>query len=447
VKDIRQEWLEIVRDFIGLWDRFGMLYLDAVAPDEVTDAREDEFLEFQGAMVEQLVRVVEFERERFDIQGQVMSVINDAPSLRYLSRQSEFQQRRLRQRWAEAGEALVKLRNYCETYSAKLDKTSRLELVRRANPFWNPTEGSFQATLTKLVSGPSTFFAGLRPGHEEKTNWFLFKALVIPTLIAFLALAIIHLGTVEKMSFNFGETSGLYPDREGFVPRLLAFVFILLGILIVTLITTVVLMLLAFLHVAMLHGAFKLFGGKADVRMTHKIVVYGAAACLAIVTMPYLIVLQVIGAHRVHRIPPGLAPFAWLIGTALLGAVVMAALFGVYHFTDQIPKPGEFVQVTSMDAGLYAYEPDSKTVMRRVRGVPAGSRLDYEGATELPIAQGVKATLYRVKHKGDVLYLQQTDGKILEFRNKQIPAFLLEETWRRLKLVVERLSRELGTAD
>ena len=444
MKDIREQWLETVRDFIGLWDRFGTLYLDGITADEVTDAREDEFLEFQGAMVEQLVRVVEIERDRFDVHGLVMSVIHDAPSLRYLSRQSEFQQRRLRQRWAETGEALVKLKNFCETYSAKLDKTSRLEAVRRLNPFWNPTEGSFQATLTKLAAGPVTFFAGLRPGHEEKTNWFLLKVLIIPALIVFLALAIIHLGIVKQMSFNFGETSGLYPDREGWAPQLLAFLFILLGIVILGLVTTVVLMVLALLHVGTLHAALKLFGGKADMRMTHKIVAYGDAALVAIITAPYLIVLQIIGAHKVHKVAPGLAPFAWVLGAAFLAVVVLAVMFAVYHFTDQIPPTGQLVEVTKIDAKLYAYEAGGKTPLRPTQDIAAGAPLDYEGTAELPLGQGATASVYRVRYKGDKLYLPRTDGEIKEFRSSQIPVYMLELTWRKLMHVVDKLSRGLG---
>ncbi|MBN1919336.1 MAG: hypothetical protein JW889_15645 [Verrucomicrobia bacterium] len=444
MKDIREEWLGTVRDFIGLWDRFGMLYLDAIAPDEVTDAREDEFLEFQGAMVEQLVRVVEVERDRFDLHGLTMSVIHDAPSLRYLARQSEFQQRRLRQRWAEVGEVLLKLRSYCETYSPRSDKTSRLELVRRANPFWNPTEGSFQATLTKLVVGPVTFFSGLRPGRDEKTNRFLFKVVVIPALIVFLVLAIIHRDTVEQMAFNFGETSGLYPDREDLVPKLMAYFFILLGIFLLGLVTSLVLMVLALLHAAMLHVAFKLFGGKANLTMTYKIVVYGSGALVAIITAPYLIVLQIIGANRVHRIAPVLAPFAWLIGTALLAGLVLAVMFGVYHFTGQIPEPGQFVKVTVIDATLYSPDPGGKTTLSPAEKVAAGVRLDYEETTERPVGQGAKVEVYRVKHKGEVRYLPCTDGVLDEFRSKQLPVYMLRLTWDKLIFVVRRLSRGLG---
>lgn len=442
MKDLRQQWLETVRDFIGLWDRFGTLYLDGFPPDEVTDEREDEFLAFEGTMVERLVRVVEFERDRFDLESQVMAVIHDAPSLRWLSRQSDFQQRRLRQRWAEAGESLTKLSNFCETYSPKFDKTTRLEEVRRINPFWNPAEGGFQATLMKLVSGPVTFFAGLRPSPQDKANWFLFKVLIVPTLIVFLALAIIHLKTVQQMAFNFGETSGILPDREGFAPKLIAHLFALLGVLILGLVTTAVLMLLALLHTGTLHAAFKLFGAKGDMRTTHRIVAYGSGAFVTIITAPYTLILEMIGAHKAHKVPPGLAPFAWIIGTALLVVIVLGVMFAAYYFTDQIPQAGEYVEVTGIGAKLY--KPISASSVIVGDSAETGARYTYKGRATKAVSKDQRLEFLQVDDHGDERYLRTDAGVVKEFKTNQIPIFVLELTWNKLMFVVRRLSGELG---
>jgi len=444
VKTYQKSWLETVQDFVGLWGRFDALYLRGVTADEVTDSREDEYLQFQGAMVERLVKLVEVERNKFDAHDLVMAVIHDASSLRVLSRQSEFQRKRLRQHWTETSEALSKLRRWCETYSPKLDKTTRLQEVRRLNPFWNPAGGGFTATLMKLVIGPVTFFQGLRRGREKKTNWFLFKILIIPLLLVFLVLAIVHLETVQQMAANFGETSGLLPEREGIVPKLLIHVFALGGVVILSLVGTVVLMLLAFLHVGTAHLVAKLFGGKEDIAMSHKIIVYGAAPVVAIVTAPYAIVLQVIGTYKTQKIPPALAPLAWLVGTVLALAIVFGALFGTYYFTGQIPDKGEYVQVTAI--GATTYEP-VRPRSRRVKAgkeIPSGVRLECKGETKKKITNGPVAEFYEVVYQGNETLVRQQDGVIKEFRRSQIPLLVLELTREKVSFVITRLSREIG---
>ncbi len=444
MKTYQKRWLETVQDFVGLWDRFDALYLRGVTADEVTDSREDEYLQFQGAMVEQLVKLAEVERNKFDVHDLVMAVIHDAPSLRILSRQSDFQRKRLRQRWGEASEALSKLRHWCETYSPKLDKTSRLQEVRRLNPFWDPAGGGFTATVMKLAIGPVTFFQGLRHGREKKTNWFLFKILIIPLLIAFLILAIIHLETVQQMAANFGETSGLLPEREGIVPRLLIHVFALVGVLIVSLIGTVVLMLLAFLHVGTAHVVAKLFGTKENITMTHKVIVHGAAPVVAVVTAPYAIVLQIIGTCKTLKIAPGLAPFAWLIGTVLALAIVFGALFGTYYFTGQIPDGGEYARVTAVGATTYEPVRPGSNRVKAGEEIPSGARLDYKGETKKKIVDGPVTEFCEVVYQGNETLVRQEDCEIKQFQRSQIPLLVLELTRDKVSFVITRLSRGIG---
>jgi hypothetical protein len=444
LKEYQRKWLETLRDFTGLWDRFDTLYLQGITLDEVTEEREDEFLQFQGAMVEQLVKVGTIDHGRFDVHDLVMAVIHDAPSLGHLARQSDFQRRRLRQSWGEASQALSKLSRFCETYTPKLDKTSRLQEVRRANPFWDPAGGGFQATLTKLAIGPVTFFAGLRPSRDEKANWFLFKILIIPLILVFLVLAIANLETVQQMARNFGETSGLLPEAEGFVPKLLIHAFALVGVLILALVATVVLMILALLHEMTLHAVFKIFGGKSDFKMTRRIVIYGAAPIVAIITAPYAIVLQMIGANKAQKIPPVLAPFAWLIGTALLVVLVLAILFAVYHFTGQIPSPGEYVQVKGLGATLYEPRSLGSTQVRQGGEIASGRRLEYKGEMTGKLPNKQSADFYRVVVDGQEKLLLKDDGEIKEFRRAQIVLLLFELTRDKVMFVVTRLSRELG---
>jgi hypothetical protein len=444
VKTYQKCWLETVQDFIGLWDRFDALYLRGITADEVTDSREDEYLQFQGAMVEQLVKVVEVEHNKFDVHDLVMAVIHDAPSLRILSRQSEFQRKRLRQHWTEASDALSKLQRWCETYSPKLDRASRLQQVRRLNPFWDPAGGGFTATLLKLVIGPVTFFQGLRPGPDKKANWFLFKVLIIPLLIFFLILAIVHLEPVQQMATNFGETSGLLPEREGVVPKLLIHIFALVGIVILSLVAAAVLMLLAFLHVFTVHLMARLFGTKQNIGMTHKVIAYGAAPIVAIVTVPYAIVLQIIGAWKTLKIPPGLAPGAWLFGTVLAVLIVFGALFGTYYFTGQIPDPGQYVRVTAI--GARAYERAGLGTNRVKPGdeIPSGTRLEYKGETKRKTADGSVAEFYKVTYQGNETLVPQEDGEIRQFQSSRIPLLVVELTCDKVSFVIRRLSREIG---
>ena len=444
MKTYQKSWLETVQDFVGLWDRFDALYLRGVTADEVTDSREDEYLQFQGAMVEQLVKLVEVERKKFDAHDLVMAVIHDAPSLRALSRQSDFQRKRLRQHWTEASEMLLKLRHWCETYSPKLDKTTRLQEVRRLNPFWNPAGGGFTATLTKVAVGPVTFFEGLRPGREKKTNWFLFKILIIPLLLVFLVLAIVNLETVQQMAANFGETSGLLPEREGVVPKLLIHVFALAGLSILSLVGSVVLMLLACLHVGTAHLAAKLFGGKEDIAMTHKIIVYGAVPVVAIITAPYAIVLQIIGTWKTQRVPPVLAPLAWLIGTVLALAIVFGILLGTYYFTGQIPDEGEYVQVTAIEATTYKPVRPGSNRVKKGEEIPSGVRLEYKGETKKKVGKGPVADFYEVVYHGNETLVRQEDSAVRELRRSQIPLLVLQLTREKVSFVITRLSREIG---
>lgn len=442
MKTYQKQWLETAHDFIGLWDRFDTLYLQGILLEEVTEEREDEFLQFEGTMVEQLVKVGEVERGRFSLHDLVMAVVHEALSLRHLARQSDFQRRRLRQHWTEAADALSKLYRFCETYTPKVEKTTRLEEVRRLNPFWDPAGGGFQATLTKIAVGPATFFSGLRPGRDEKSGWFLFKIVIIPSLLVFLVLAISHLSTVQQMAYNFTLETGLLDTNEGFVPKLMIHVFALLGVALLALVTSAVLMVLSVLHAGTLHVAFKLFGGKQDFQMSRKITVYGGAPVVAIVTAPYAIVLQMIGAAKTQKLPPVLAVLAWLVGTALLAALVLGVMFVAYHFTGQIPEGGRYVEVTAVGATTYKI-PLGDAPIRPGEQIASGRRLDYRGETQKKL-RNTTESFYRVVVDGKETLVRQEDCTVGEFRRAQLIRYMLDLTRKKVLLVVERLSREIG---
>ena len=445
MRTYQKRWLETVRDFIGLWDRFNALYLQGIALDEVTEEKEDEFLQFEGAVVEHLVKVAEVDKGRFDVHDRVMALIHDALSLRHIARQTEFQHRRLRQRWTEASEALSKLQGFCEEYSPKLDRRSRLESVRRVNPFWDPAGGGFRATLTKVALGPVTFFSGLRPGPDRKAKGFLFKSVLVPSLVVFLVLAIVHLGTLEERAYNFGKTTGLLPDSVGVVPWLIAHALVLLLVGIFALATSIVLMLLAVVHAGTLHVAAKLFGGREDLRMTHKIVVYGCAPFVALVTAPYAIVLQMIGVNKAQKVPRVLAVLAWLIGTALLAALVLGILFAVYHFTGQMPAPGQYVEVTSAEARTYEAHPFHPGRARAAGEAAAGQQFEYKGEARAKLHAGAETeTFYRIVVEDKEVWLRRADGVLGEFRRARLVPFLIELTRDKVLSLVERLAHEIG---
>ena len=439
LKIYQKQWIETVGDFIGLWDRFDALYLQGIAPDEVTDEKEDAFLEFQGAIVEQLVKVEPVDHERFGVRDLVMAVLHDALSLRHLARQSEFQQRRLHGRWTEASEALSKLRHFCETYSPKFDKASRLVRVRRANPFWDPAAGAFRATLTKIALGPVTFFAGLRPGPDKKMNMFLFKSVITPSLFVFLVLAIAHLETVQQMAYNFTLTTGVLLEKEGVVPKLVIHFFALFGVGILALVTSGVLMLLVWLHAGTLHVASKLLGGTEDLRMTRKIVVYGWAPLVALVTAPYAIVLQIIGVNKAQKVSPVLAVLAWLVGTALLVALVIGILFAAYRVTGQIP----YVEVTAVGAKTYERDSAQPDRARPVGQVDSGKRLGYRGKVKATVRKET-VRFYRVALGGKEVLLREEDGAVREYTFSRLVPYVAAVTRDKVLHVVQRLSREIG---
>ena len=104
---LQKELTGVVENFIGLWNRYYSLYLEGVSKQDITSEKENEFLKFQGTMVEQLVNVLELDpRPRFDVHDKVMTVIHDVVSLDLYTKMSEFQVTRTKQQWQEAMEEL-----------------------------------------------------------------------------------------------------------------------------------------------------------------------------------------------------------------------------------------------------------------------------------------------------------------------------------------------------
>jgi len=129
-------------------------------------------------------------------------------------------------------------------------------------------------------------------------------------------------------------------------------------------------------------------------------------------------------------------------GQVLLG---FGILFATYHFTGQIPEPGEYVEVTAI--GAKVYEPVGRERANRVKPaeeVAAGERLEYEGEATKRVAKDQEEDFYEVTLEGEERFLLQDDGVIKEFRSKRLPVYVFELTWDKVMLVVNRLSREIG---
>ena len=420
---IQKELTEVVENFIGLWNRYYTQYLEGISPEDITGEKENELLKFQGTMVEQLVLVLEIdEQRRFDIHDKAMSVINEVVSLDLYTKMSEFQISRVKRNWQEAMDELEKFYRFCDTYDPKIDKVQKISEVKKKNPFWDPTSGGMRGALARLVVSPVVFFQGLKLGVKpEGMGTFIFLTFFVPSVIILGIVFLMNFALVKAVGRNSLIESGLLSSgEEGFVPTLMIAGAVFLGLLLIALAVTVVLLILHLVIQFFLHLGFKIAGAKEGYLETQKAVVYGTAPFIAVVTIPYAAVLQVIGSSKLHGYHYFLAAVGWLMGIILFLAVGFGIATAVFYFTGNLPT-GEYLYVMEETPLL------SSGGHEEMHTAHAGDWFsDFkEDKKTIRISRTDSIEAYRVTYEDKDYYIAASHVDKREFSLAGIPSFII----------------------
>ena len=180
MKSSQQEEVAKVERFASLWDRLLNLYLNREEFEEITAARESEFLALQASIMQELAVVAELEEGRLGLVEEVTSVINEAISFRHLKNQSEFQIRRRKERGKQVADLIANVKRFVAEVDSAARRKEKELLARLARPFLNPEKGRFAVILGRIVAKPSRFFSAIRvAGEAHKANSFLLALLLL----------------------------------------------------------------------------------------------------------------------------------------------------------------------------------------------------------------------------------------------------------------------------
>lgn len=448
---IQKEMTGIVQNFISLWNRYYNLYLENVSRQDISAEKENEFLKFQGTIVEQLVSVLELdEKSRFDIHDKVMSVLNEVVSLDFYTRLSEFQINRTKHQWQEAMEELEKLYRFCDTYDPKVDKVERIAEVKKKNPYWDPTAGGLRDVVSRIAVAPVTFFQGIKIGvPANKIGVFVFLIFFIPVLIILTITFLLNFDTVKAVGrHSLIEAGILSSDEVGFMASLITGVAILAGLLLISAGISIVFIILHYLFSWFLHLGFKLTGARESYPETFKVASYGATPFLAAITAPYAIALQIIGGSKVHKYSYFLSAIGWIIGTVLFLAFLFVILGTTFYFTKVIPPVGaRYAYVETAEAGLYSRF-DGKESAKVIRG----TYLNFAKPEETPKEETKnigerpnrrKASVYEVKYKNESYYVEKDKVKIIEFAYSNMPGFIFDRSIHLIAIARESIKKKI----
>jgi hypothetical protein len=431
---VQKEMTGAVQSFIGLWNRYYTLYLENVQKHDITGEKENEFLKFQGTVVEELVPILELdEKSRFDIHDRVMTVVNEIVSLDSLMRMSEFQINRTKHQWQEAMEELEKLYRFCDIYDSKIDKVQRIAEVKKKNPYWDPTAGGLREVLSRIAVAPVTFFQGLKAGIiTGGIGSFLFLTFFIPVIVISTIVFMVNFGIVKSISKNIVVEAGLLSsDESGFIPNIIIAFAIIVGLAIIALALTLVLIVLHHIFTWFLHLGFKLTGAKEPYNETYKAVTYATAPFVAAVTAPYAFVLQIIGASKVHRYPYVLAGIGWLIGAILYLLLIFAVLGATFFAAGVVPPMGaKYALVNTREAPLF-YGLEKEEESSAIRGTYL-LLSDAKGEPKTLVvgrkANRQKKEVLEVKYEDKTYYVEADNVKIVEFSATKMPRFIIDKS-------------------
>jgi hypothetical protein len=454
VKVSRKEQLGRIEHLASLWDRLVTLYLDRHEFEDVSAGKEKEFLALQGSIMEELAAVAEFEEGRFALVDEVTSVVNEAISVRHLKEQSEFQVGRRKQRGRQVAEIIANFQRFiAERDSTAVRREKEFE-ARLARPFWDPEQGKFGAILGRVLAFPVRFYAAIRiAGEAKKANSFLLALLTLLSVACLVIVAAFNGSVVRTISYNVALESGILTSDAGVGAKIVIWLLICVGIAVVGLAGAVVAAILAHLLVILMHLGFKTVGAKGGVVASHKVVAFGLAPLLLLVTLPflgylvgqarvpasalvvpvavaacYMAVLHVIGFKKVHNAPVVAGIAGWLIGAILFAAVVLGALW-IWHASVEglPPSSGKYVYVTSKKASLFRGK-------EAVRTLSKGKILEFRGEED---------DFFTVQVGKDEGKIKKSDAQVREASLSSLPWFLLESSAVRAEALIDRLSREI----
>ncbi len=440
--------------FASLWERLFNLYLNEDQFEDISAARENEFLSLEGTIMEELAAVAEFEEGRFALVDEVTSVINEAVSLRHLKEQSDFQVRRRKERSRQVLDLVGKVNKFVaerDTTTAKKEK--ELE-VRLSRPFWDPEKGKFGVILGRIVASPARFFSAIRlAGQARKANSFLLALLSILMMGCVITVAAFNAQTARMISYNFCLESGIVTSDGNLGAKVLIWVFVAVGAVILSLAAAISAAILAQVLTLLMHIGFKLAGAKGDMVASHKVVSFGLAPLLLLVLIPtlsYLVktadlsasvvvvlpvlvvcctaLLQIVGVNKIHGTSPAASTVGWLVGMVLFAAVTFGGLW-VWHYSLDVlpPLSGKYVYVTAKETEMVG----EQEAARRVRKGQVFKFVDEKG------------NFYTVRSGKDEGRIRKKDAKLREGSVWSLPGFLVESSFGRIEALVDRLSREI----
>ena len=357
MKKCLEEWIENTNGFIALWKQLEDLYLKDMKLRDIDHDKEAEFLRFKAKLMENLPRVTEIMGDRLDLKDSVTSLINDAVTLEVLHAQSGYQLRHVREKWEEISEKLDGLIELSREYDPKQDRESRLAAIKRANPFWEPDRGGLRRISVRLAAGPVTFFEGLKIAGNlrELRNMqkHLATTLFIGSALILLVLALLNLSLTSAIPRNLSLEMGLVEESRSF-PAILIIVFVAAVLFVLSsCVLTSAGMLILSIFARFMHAGFSIAGTHQTFRATSKMLTYSFIPAMLIITLPYVVVLQLIGAVKVLRLSKIRAFIGWASGILLSFILTYILLGGALYFTGSMPKIGDkYAVVTASEARL-----------------------------------------------------------------------------------------------
>lgn len=449
----QEKQVAAVEHFASLWERFLNLYLNEEEFEDISSAKETEFLGLEASMMRELGALVEYEEGRFALAEEVASVVNEAVSLRQLKSQSDFQVRRRKERGKQVRDLIGKVKRFVAEQDTSARKHEKEIEARLSRPFWDPEKGKFAVILGRIVSAPIRFFSALRvAGESHKANTFLLTLLAVLMLGCVATLVAFNAQTASAISYNAAVEMGLLTSRDTAGATVVIWIFVLIGTILVSLAGAIIAVLLAHLFAVLSHAGFKLVGGKKDMVASHKIVAFGLSPLLLLIILPclgylvrvwgvprlllafisvgalgYIAVLLVIGSHKVHGTSVAAGIAGCLLAFVLFAGVVFVGLYVWHAATSSAPpSSGQYVWVTVKETSMWVG--DKKVPVKK-----ADTLQFVEESGEY----------YVVRSGEDQGRVAKKDSELREASVWSLPAVLVRSSVARAEALVERLSREI----
>lgn len=454
MKVSREKQVARVEHFASIWDRLLNLYLNREAFEDISAAKENEFLALQGSIMQELAAVAELEEGRFALVGEVTSVINESVSIRHLKDQSEFQIRRRKERGRQVAERIANLKSFiAERDSTAIRKEKEFE-ARRARPFWDPEKRKFAAILGRTLATPAHFFSGIRPtGQARKANSFLLSLLSLVSAGCFIIVTAFNSQVARGISYSFALESGILTSDVGAGSKIIIWLLVCVGVTIVSLAGAIAAAILVQVLAILMHAGFKIAGGAGDSAASHKVVAFGLAPVLLLLFLPvvahfvqkgvlpsfllavlpaatlcYIAFLHVIGFSKVHTAPVTAGIAGWLIGAALFVVFVFASLFIWHASIERLPpSSGKYVYVSGKKVSMLRRNQSALTLHK-------GKILKFLGENE---------SFYNVRCEKDEGRIKKSDVQLRKGSVWSLPGFLVESSLAQAESLIDKLSRKV----